>query len=153
MKFDHPPTADDLINAHIAAAEKDPASVYYKRILIKPKLHLVRVVIYLILTLAVCSGIGVLAYVIADSVTAAVISGLSALLLAVIIFARHIAIWLVRLYQNIAPASIRNRCRFEPSCSQYMIIALKKYGFFKGLKKGFSRLRRCKPPNGGTDNP
>lgn len=45
-------------------------------------------------------------------------------------------------------------CRFEPSCSRYMVGALRKYGLFHGLKKGLSRLARCHPWNpGGYDPP
>jgi putative membrane protein insertion efficiency factor len=45
-------------------------------------------------------------------------------------------------------------CRFEPSCSRYMIGALQKYGLLKGLAKGISRFLRCHPWNpGGYDPP
>ena len=59
----------------------------------------------------------------------------------------------IRLYQKTAPKRIRNSCRFEPSCSDYMIISVDKYGLWEGLLKGVNRLKRCKPPNGGLDNP
>jgi putative membrane protein insertion efficiency factor len=59
----------------------------------------------------------------------------------------------IRLYQRIAPDKIRGACRFEPSCSNYAILALQKYGFFKGWKMAMNRLMRCKIPNGGEDYP
>ncbi|NOR85833.1 membrane protein insertion efficiency factor YidD [archaeon] len=34
-------------------------------------------------------------------------------------------------------------CRFYPSCSNYAIMALKKYGFFKGWYLSYKRIRRC----------
>lgn len=55
------------------------------------------------------------------------------------------------LYQRFAPGAIRSACLFKPSCSEYMRQAIIKYGVFKGVKKGFDRLRRCKLPNGGID--
>ena len=55
------------------------------------------------------------------------------------------------LYQRFAPGAIRSACLFKPSCSEYMRQAIIRYGVFKGVKKGFDRLRRCKPPNGGID--
>ena len=58
----------------------------------------------------------------------------------------------VRLYQRLAPAAIRNSCRFEPSCSQYMILSIEKYGLWKGLKKGRNRLKRCSIRYTGEDN-
>ena len=66
---------------------------------------------------------------------------------------RNFTIGLVLLYKATAPMSLRNRCRFEPSCSTYMIMALQKYGFVIGLYKGIRRICRCHPPNGGEDLP
>ena len=45
------------------------------------------------------------------------------------------------------------KCRFEPSCSQYMILSLQKYGLWKGLAKGIDRLKRCRAKDGGFDEP
>ena len=59
----------------------------------------------------------------------------------------------IRFYQRVAPARIRRSCRFEPSCSNYMIEAVQKYGIFVGLKKGILRLSRCRVPHGGIDSP
>ena len=39
-------------------------------------------------------------------------------------------------------------CRFTPTCSQYMIDAINKYGTFKGIKLGLKRLKRCRPGGG-----
>ena len=36
-------------------------------------------------------------------------------------------------------------CRFTPTCSEYMIEALKKYGTIKGLHLGIKRILRCHP--------
>ena len=45
-------------------------------------------------------------------------------------------------------------CRFYPSCSQYSIIALQKYGLLKGVKLSFMRVLRCNPwTEGGVDEP
>ena len=66
---------------------------------------------------------------------------------------KNFTIGLVLLYKAIAPMSLRNRCRFEPSCSTYMIMALRKYGFFVGVYKGLKRIGRCHPPNCGEDLP
>lgn len=66
---------------------------------------------------------------------------------------KKIIIWIIRLYQKKAPYYIRVACRFEPSCSEYMILSVSKYGCFKGVYKGIRRLLRCKPPNGGVDYP
>ena len=69
------------------------------------------------------------------------------------IFAKSIVIWIVKVYQRYAPAKVRLSCRFEPTCSQYMLVAIDKYGIVKGVVKGIRRLLRCHPPNGGEDYP
>lgn len=62
-------------------------------------------------------------------------------------------IWIVHVYQHFAPEELRLRCVYEPSCSEYMIMAVEKYGCIRGLWKGVRRLRRCHPPNYGADYP
>ncbi len=59
----------------------------------------------------------------------------------------------VLMYKAFAPISMREQCRFEPTCSTYMIMAIKKYGIVIGLIKGIYRVARCHPPNGGVDYP
>ena len=66
---------------------------------------------------------------------------------------KEIAIGVVVLYQRYAKEETRCQCRFEPSCSNYMILALGKYGLILGLIKGIRRIARCHPPNGGVDYP
>jgi hypothetical protein len=64
-----------------------------------------------------------------------------------------VAIFVIQCYQN---SKFRHRlppCLFEPSCSQYATIALKKYGILMGTIKIIKRLLRCKPPKGGIDLP
>ena len=69
------------------------------------------------------------------------------------ILAHYLAIGLVLLYKAFAPLSLRSQCRFEPSCSTYMILAIRKYGLLWGGIKGLCRIIRCRPPNGGVDYP
>ena len=59
----------------------------------------------------------------------------------------------VLMYKAFAPKKMRDRCRFEPTCSTYMIMAINKYGLIRGVVKGVKRILRCKPPNGGIDYP
>ena len=79
--------------------------------------------------------------------------GLLFLLFAAFLNAKKTAIWLVLIYQKYAPAHIRAACSYTPTCSEYMILSIKKYGFLKGVFKGLNRLLRCRYPNGGIDNP
>jgi len=66
---------------------------------------------------------------------------------------KNIIIYFIHLYQKYAPQDLRNSCRFEPTCSNYMIMAIYKYGTIKGCFYGMKRLIRCRYPNGGYDFP
>jgi len=66
---------------------------------------------------------------------------------------KRMAIGAVLFYKAFAPLETRDRCRFTPSCSTYMIMAINKYGLFIGVFKGIKRITRCKIPNGGEDYP
>jgi putative component of membrane protein insertase Oxa1/YidC/SpoIIIJ protein YidD len=71
----------------------------------------------------------------------------------VLIKMRLIAEWCIRLYQQYASDEMRMACVFEPSCSEYMILSIRKYGVIRGIAKGIDRLGRCRAPNGGEDFP
>ena len=67
---------------------------------------------------------------------------------------KNIFIFLIRKYQKyISPTlSLFGSCPFTPSCSNYMIEALEKYGVVKGGFMGFLRILRCNPfSKGGYD--
>jgi putative membrane protein insertion efficiency factor len=66
---------------------------------------------------------------------------------------RRFAVGTVLAYKAFAPLSMRGECRFQPSCSTYMIMAINRYGLVIGITKGIRRILRCKPPNGGVDYP
>ena len=59
------------------------------------------------------------------------------------------AVWLltafVRCYQIVLSPLMGSACRFEPSCSNYMIGALRVHGAVKGTLLGLWRLLRCHP--------
>jgi putative membrane protein insertion efficiency factor len=63
-------------------------------------------------------------------------------------------IGLVRFYQRAISPLLWSQCRFTPSCSQYMIESIQKYGPIKGVLKGLWRICRCHPGTpGGFDPP
>ena len=78
---------------------------------------------------------------------------LTAAILLTYILSKYFLIGVVLMYKAFAPIGMRCQCRFEPTCSTYMIIALRKYGLIVGLFKGICRIARCHPPNGGIDYP
>lgn len=53
---------------------------------------------------------------------------------------KRAAIGMIKLYQHYAPEEIRRRCLFKPTCSEYAILAIKKYGLIIGLIKTYVRI-------------
>ncbi|MEO6229974.1 MAG: membrane protein insertion efficiency factor YidD [Ferruginibacter sp.] len=60
---------------------------------------------------------------------------------------------LIRLYQIIISPWLGNQCRYTPTCSQYGIEALKKYGPIKGLWLTIKRIASCNPWGGHGHDP
>jgi putative component of membrane protein insertase Oxa1/YidC/SpoIIIJ protein YidD len=56
------------------------------------------------------------------------------------ICSKRIIIEFVRLYQHYAPEEVRRTCLLMPTCSEYKILAVQKYGALPGLCKGIYRL-------------
>jgi len=60
----------------------------------------------------------------------------------------------VKLYRLIIRPLLPPMCRYEPSCSEYMILAVRKHGPIRGTAKGVCRICRCNPYfPGGYDPP
>ncbi len=60
----------------------------------------------------------------------------------------------VRLYQIFLSPIFGRFCRFQPTCSNYFIGAVQKYGAVRGSLKGVARICRCHPFHpGGFDPP
>ena len=60
----------------------------------------------------------------------------------------------IKIYQKIISPLFPNSCRFYPSCSEYFILAIEKYGIIIGTIKGSYRILRCNPfSQGGIDFP
>ncbi|HRP54163.1 MAG TPA: membrane protein insertion efficiency factor YidD [Fluviicola sp.] len=59
----------------------------------------------------------------------------------------------VKLYQWIISPIFPATCRYNPTCSHYMIEALKIHGPFKGLWLGTKRISRCHPWGGFGEDP
>ncbi len=61
---------------------------------------------------------------------------------------------IIRLYQIFISPILGVNCRFYPSCSQYTLEAIQKYGALKGCLKSLKRILKCHPLNhGGIDLP
>jgi hypothetical protein len=51
----------------------------------------------------------------------------------------------IRLYQRLLAPYFGHSCRFEPTCSQYAIDAVERYGVVRGMVKAVWRILRCNP--------
>ena len=60
---------------------------------------------------------------------------------------RNIFIFFIRVYQKI-PGSFHNKCRYIPTCSEYAIESLRRYGTVKGIMLSVKRIFRCNPFGG-----
>ncbi len=66
---------------------------------------------------------------------------------------KNLLIGLVRVYQAILSPYLPNACRYSPTCSQYMIEAIGKYGVARGGWLGLQRMARCHPWGGHGHDP
>jgi uncharacterized protein len=66
-----------------------------------------------------------------------------------------LAVAAIKIYQRVFFAQRQFvRCKYLPSCSEYMLLALQKYGLYKGSMLGIWRILRCNPfCKGGVDLP
>ena len=60
-------------------------------------------------------------------------------------FLKYLIILPVRLYQKLISPLLGPTCRYEPTCSVYMIEAVNEWGVFKGCFLGIKRILRCHP--------
>jgi hypothetical protein len=59
-----------------------------------------------------------------------------------------------RVYQWTLSPLVGRQCRFDPTCSNYFIGAVRKYGAVRGTWRGIKRIARCNPFHpGGVDLP
>lgn len=66
---------------------------------------------------------------------------------------KFILIQILKGYKYFISPFLGSRCRFYPSCSEYMMTAIERFGIIKGIGLGIKRLGRCHPGcEGGIDH-
>jgi putative membrane protein insertion efficiency factor len=60
---------------------------------------------------------------------------------------------LIRLYRNTVSVALPSSCRFSPSCSEYALVAVSRFGAVRGLWMGVKRIARCHPFHPGGHDP
>ena len=67
---------------------------------------------------------------------------------------KRILIGMIKFYQkNISPYKGGSCCRFVPTCSEYALQAVEKYGAVKGTYKAIRRILKCHPLHKGGYDP
>ena len=65
---------------------------------------------------------------------------------------RGILVAPIRLYQRTISPALPSRCKYHPSCSEYAIQAIRRYGVLRGVVLAAWRILRCNPwSHGGVD--
>ena len=64
---------------------------------------------------------------------------------------KNVLIKLIKLYQK-TPGLFHKQCKFYPTCSEFAIDAISKYGSIKGVYLAIKRIIKCNPwSKGGID--
>ena len=66
---------------------------------------------------------------------------------------RHVLIAVIRMYQRYVSRWTPSSCRFNPTCSEYAVQAMERYGALRGTGLALARLSRCHPFHRGGDDP
>jgi len=66
---------------------------------------------------------------------------------------RHVLIAVIRMYQRYVSRWTPSSCRFSPTCSEYAVQAVERYGALRGTCLALARLSRCHPFHRGGDDP
>jgi uncharacterized protein len=61
---------------------------------------------------------------------------------------KYIIIVPVKIYQRFLSPLLPPKCRYQPTCSHYMINAVEEWGLIKGFWLGLKRIARCHPWGG-----
>ena len=67
---------------------------------------------------------------------------------------KRILLALIRFYRRqLSPLKKTPTCRFIPTCSEYALLAMEKYGAWKGTRLAICRVLRCHPFHPGGYDP
>ena len=66
---------------------------------------------------------------------------------------KRVLIWLVRGYKRFISPLLPPACRYTPTCSEYALEAIQKYGALRGGWMALKRILRCHPFHPGGYDP
>lgn len=143
----------DKIAWQLFEDESDPRSISYKRVLVRPKINWVGLIAWVAAPAA--GGCLLFYFFYIENIGIRYRTGVTVILFCLYfaLTSRWFVVCMIQMYQRFAPGKLRRKCRFEPSCSEYMIRAVRKYGVVNGVWRGWRRLGRCNITGGGYDEP
>jgi uncharacterized protein len=65
----------------------------------------------------------------------------------------QVALAPIRAYQRVVSPLLPRRCKYHPSCSQYAVDAVRRFGLLRGMVLAAWRVLRCNPLSGGGIDP
>lgn len=65
----------------------------------------------------------------------------------------QVVVGAIRLYQATLSRVLPRACRYYPSCSQYAVEAISRYGLWRGGRLAVLRISRCHPGRPGGYDP
>ena len=66
---------------------------------------------------------------------------------------KYLALVPIRFYQRFISPGLPSACRFQPSCSQYAVEAIDRFGLIRGGAMALARIARCHPWHAGGFDP
>jgi putative membrane protein insertion efficiency factor len=66
---------------------------------------------------------------------------------------RGLTVAVLRVYKRFISPMLPSACRFHPTCSEYMMEAVQRYGTARGVLLGLRRLSKCHPFHEGGYDP
>ncbi len=65
---------------------------------------------------------------------------------------RAVVVAPIRFYQRFVSPALPRRCKYHPTCSEYAVQAIRRYGVLRGIVLAAWRILRCNPwSHGGVD--
>ncbi|MBS7526526.1 membrane protein insertion efficiency factor YidD [Fusibacter paucivorans] len=66
---------------------------------------------------------------------------------------KYVMIYMIKFYRGFISPFLGHHCRFQPTCSQYALQAIEKYGALKGGYLSIKRISKCHPFHPGGYDP